>query len=93
MPPEHVLSERDIHPLCEDIGLKWQDLGRELEFKEHILGAIQNEKQNVAKECCIAVLVRWLEKEGRSATAGKLAEVLNTIELKRLAERLIGAWP
>ena len=95
LPPEQVLSERDIHPLCGDIGLRWRDLGRELEFTEPLLDAIQSEKQNFAKECCIAVLNRWMGREGRSATAGKLQEALNTIQLQMRSaeEEFIGVWP
>lgn len=91
--PSHQLTERDVHEsqLPEDIGDKWRDLARVLDYNEAAIDAIQKEQGSSTKECCIAVLVRgWMRREGVDATVGKLAEALIKIELKSVAEKLIG---
>lgn len=47
-------------------------------------------KNSVPRECCTAVLVRWIRREGQRATVGKLAEALVKIELKNVADILMG---
>ncbi|XP_068725416.1 myb-like protein X isoform X1 [Montipora capricornis] len=74
--------------LADDIGQKWKDLGRALGFHQASIENIEQEKGNNPKECCIAVLVRWLRRDGKEgATAGNLAEALTKIGLKNLADR------
>lgn len=90
--PSHPLIENDIHKrkLHEDIGGRWRELARNLDFKMAEVDAIQNEN-NAESERCYRLLVRWLEKTGQEgATAGKLADALTNSGLKNLAERLIG---
>jgi len=89
--PLHRLTEGDIHSrhLPDDIGTRWKDLARELGFKEVFIDAIKSEKDS-NKECCIALLVRWMEKEGEQGTCEKLATALANVGLQFLAERLTG---
>lgn len=58
-------------------------------FTEAVIDTIETEKGGNVKECCIAVLVRWIRREGRNATMGKLADALIKIELKSLADILM----
>ena len=87
----HPMTETDIHKnkLPDDIGPNWKDLARELSYNQATIDAIESEKLNCNKECCIELLVRWLRREGRSATAGKLADALTSARLKNLADDLI----
>ena len=88
----HRLTEQEIHSRClpDDIGTRWKDLARELGFKEACITATESEKDS-NKECCIALLVKWMEKEGeQGATREKLAAALTNIGLQTLADRLIG---
>ena len=83
------MKEADFHAkkLPVDIGVKWKDLARELEFSQASIEIIAKENFHNAKECCIAVLVRWLRREGKDATAEKLVEALVEIGLKNVADR------
>ena len=97
MGPDVPLKELDIHEkqLAEQTGPKWKDLARHrtFGFSEAIIENIQmkNGGHKVDnKECCIAVIVRWMRRDGKDATAGKLAEALKEIGLKLVAEDLIG---
>ena len=90
----HPLTENEIHRLrlSDEIGTRWKDLARELEFKEAFITATESEKDS-NKECCIALLVRWMEREGQQeATREKLAKALTNIGLQNLANILIGMW-
>ena len=82
------MTEADFHEkkLPDDIGVKWRDLARALGFKEAFID-ITKDKNHCARECCIEVLVCWLRKEGKDATAEKLFEALVKIKLKIVAER------
>lgn len=85
------MLEQDIYDnqLLDDIGSNWKDLARALGYNQAAIEAIEKEKGNSFKECCIELHVRWLRREGRDATAGKLAEALIKIERKNLADDLI----
>ena len=90
----HGLTESDIHRhhLPDDIAARWKDLARELEFKETFITNIESDKVS-NKECCIALLVKWMEREGEEgATCETLATALANIGLQNLADRLIGMW-
>ena len=90
----HRLTEYEIHGrrLPDDIGTRWKGLARELGFKEAFITATESEK-DCNKECCIALLVKWMEQEGeQGATREKLATALANIGLQTLADRLIGMW-
>jgi len=83
--PLYRLTETDIHSryLPHDIGTRWKDLARELGFKEAFIDAIKSEKDS-NKECCIALLVKWMETEGEQGTCEKLATALANIGLLKL---------
>ena len=83
------MSESDIHnyKLPYRIGVKWKDLARALGHFEPRIDAIEEEK--CPKECCIKVLVLWMNREGDEATAARLADALRRIGLKNLADILI----
>ena len=83
------MSEANFYEkeLPDNIGPnKWKDLARALGFHQASIDNIQHEKGN-SKECCIEVLVRWLQQKGKAATAGKLAEALTKTGLRNLADR------
>lgn len=92
---KHQLTESVIHTLRlpEKIGDKWKDLARKLGYIESVVNAIQTEENNIPKECCITVLVRWMEREAEGATVERLAQVLREIELKNLSRLLKGRRP
>ena len=87
------MTENDINDdklqLPDGIGIKWKELARVLDYKNAIIEAIEKEKGSSTKECCIDLLVRWIGREGSEATAGRLADALEKIERKNLADNLI----
>ena len=89
--PSHQLTERDIHyyNLPVKIGCHWRDLARALRYEEADIDSIQTDKSGCTKECCIAVLVRWMGREGKNATVQKLAAALIKAELKNVADKLM----
>ena len=82
------MRENDFHDkeLPDDIGVKWRNLARALGFNHAFIDATK-EKMQCARECCIEVLVCWLGREGKDATAEKLVEALVKIRLKNVADR------
>ena len=87
------MTEDDIYDyklqLPDGIGVKWKALARALGYKNAIIKAIEKEKGCSIMECCIELLVGWLGREGKDATAGRLAEALEKIGLKNMADNLI----
>ena len=86
---KYVLKEADFHEtnLADEIGVKWKDLARALGFSQASIEIIAKENINSVKECCIAVLVSWLRREGEGAITEKLVEALVRIRLTNVAER------
>ena len=87
--PSHQLTESDIfdYKLPGKIGGKRRDLARG--YEEADIDSIQTDQSGCTKECCIAVLVRWMGREGKNATVQKLAEALIKAELKNVADKLM----
>ena len=83
------MREDDFHEkeLPDDIGVKWKDLARALGFKEAFIDITEKDKIQCARECCIEVLVSWLRRKGKDATAEKLFEALVKIGLRNVADR------
>ena len=83
------MTEADFYEkkLPDDIGVKWRDLARALRFEQAFIDITEKEKIHCARECCIEVLVCWLRREGKDATAEKLVEALVNIGLKNVADR------
>ncbi|XP_044173111.1 putative uncharacterized protein MYH16 isoform X4 [Acropora millepora] len=86
---KYVLKEADFHEtnLADEIGVRWKDLARALRFNQASIEIIAKENINSVKECCIAVLVSWLRREGEGAITEKLVEALVRIRLTNVAER------
>ena len=78
------------HLLHELIGNKWRDLARQLKFTEAIIGLIESDKGPSTNECCITVIVKWINQKGEDATVKKFAEALIKIGLRGVAEKLPG---
>ena len=85
------MTEGDIHlyQLPEKIGDNWRDLARALKYSQANIDSIQKDQFGSTKECCIAILVRWMGREGRNATVKKLAAALTEVELKNVADKLM----
>ncbi|XP_022791721.1 uncharacterized protein LOC111330974 [Stylophora pistillata] len=82
---DHVMHQ---HQLPDKIGDKWKQMARHLDFQEAVIGTIENDKKGVTNECCITVIVAWINQEGNDATLERLADALTKIRLKKVAEIL-----
>ena len=89
--PSHQMTERDIHDyhLPEKIGGQWRELARALKYSEASINTIQKDQGGSTKECCIEVLICWIDREEQNATVEKLAEALVKAELKNIADELM----
>ena len=81
--PDHVLK------ITDDIGTCWYDLGIVLEIKEAILRNLEDDYK-FNRERARKVLQIWMDKNGQDAKVGLLAAALDTIDQRRIAEKLLG---
>ena len=49
-----------------------------------------DEENRINRQKALDILIEWKWKEGRNATVGKLADVLEKAERKDIAEKLLG---
>ncbi len=75
--------------ICDDIGTCWHDLGIRLNLPTAILENI-NVDHRLCREKAREMLYEWIRREGRSATVGSLADALEKIGNKRVAQKLLG---
>ncbi|XP_022791726.1 uncharacterized protein LOC111330979 isoform X2 [Stylophora pistillata] len=85
---EDIMNDHLLHQL---IGNNWRELARQLKFTQAVIGTIKSDCGSSTNECCIAVIVRWINQEGEDATVGRLAEALIKIGLKTVAEKLLNS--
>ena len=73
----------------DDLTNCWFDLGIALSFPMAVLHNIK-EEYNYSKQRAYAVIEGWMQREGTSATMGRLAVVLQMIGKSNIAHKLIG---
>lgn len=73
----------------EEAGSCWQELGIELNLPEGELRNIGND-YTYSREKGFAVIQSWRDKKGRDATVGFLADALENIGKKRIADYMLG---
>ena len=78
-----------LFSILDDLGSCWKDLGRVLGLTEPQIHNI-GEERNCNKERATAVLQMWMDREANDATVGLLADSLEKINKKRIAEKLLG---
>lgn len=78
-----------LNDISEEVGNCWYNVGLSLGISAAKLENIDVEKK-ANREKALAMLIKWKWKEGRNATVGKLADVLEKVERKDIAEKLLG---
>lgn len=78
-----------LNDISEEVGNCWYGVGLRLGISAAKLDNIDVEKTG-NREKARAILIRWKRKEGRNATVGKLADVLEKEERKDIVEKLLG---
>ena len=84
-----VVSELQLSDISDDVGTCWRELGPKLDISA---AKIQNldDDYRCSRDKANNLLLMWKQKEGRSAVAGRLADALESIGKKCIAEKLIG---
>lgn len=88
-PRNAVPTEIQLSEICEDVGNCWSEVGPLLGIPTSIIHNI-NEEWRGNRDKANAILNKWKQKEGHNATVGKLADVLDKVGRKDIAEVLLG---
>ena len=75
--------------ICEDVGPCWHDLGIMLKFSPAALHSVDHDYR-FCREKARQMLYTWMEMEGDAATVRILADALENIGKKRIAQKLLG---
>ncbi|PFX24977.1 hypothetical protein AWC38_SpisGene10453 [Stylophora pistillata] len=83
-----VVSELQLSDISDDVGTCWRELGPKLDISA---AKIQNldDDYRCSRDKANNLLLMWKQKEGRSAVAGRLADALESIGKKCIAEKLL----
>ena len=86
-----MVTELQLAEISEDVGTCWRQLGPKLDIAA---AKIQNldEEYKFNRDKANALLLIWEQKEGKGAMAGILADALESIGRKSIAEKLLGEW-
>ena len=90
-PRTTVVTELQLADISDDVGTCWRELGPKLEIAA---SKIQNldEEYKYNRDKANALLIMWKQKEASRAIAGILADALESIGRKSIAEKLLGEW-
>ena len=90
-PRNEVVTEKQVADIGDEVGTCWRELGPRLNIGESKIHNIDEEnKGNWHK--ARALLIVWKQTEGKNATVGHLADVLEKIGRKSIAEKLLGEY-
>lgn len=88
-PRKSVVTELQLAEISDDVGTCWRELGPKLDIAAC---KIQNldEEYKLNRDKANALLLIWQQKEGSHALAGVLADALERIGRRSIAEKLLG---
>ena len=86
---ETVVTVMQLWEISNDVGNCWSEVGPLLGIPTSIIYNI-NEEWRRNRDKANAILNKWKQKEGHNATVGKLADVLDKVGRKDIAEVLLG---
>ena len=90
-PRNEVVTEKQVAAISDEVRTCWRQLARRLKITESKIHNIDEEnKDNWHK--AYALLIVWKQKEGKNATVGHLADVLEKIGRISIAEKLLGEY-
>jgi len=84
-----VVSDKLVLKICEDVGKCWNDLGIMLNLPDATIRNVDDDFRR-SREKAKAILRIWKERNGDAATVGSLADALEEVKMKEIAQRLIG---
>ena len=84
-----VVTELQLSDISDDVGTCWRELGPKLRIAASKIRNLDDEySQN--RDKANALLIMWREQVGSGALAGDLADALESIGRKSIAEKLLG---
>ena len=84
-----VVTELLLSDISDDVGTCWRELGPKLDIPAAKIQNLDND-YCCSRDKANALLLMWQQKEGSSAVAGRLADALESIGKKCIAEKLLG---
>ena len=88
-PRDAVVTELQLSDISDDVGTCWRELGPKLKIAGSQINNMDEENRK-NRDKAHALLTKWHQQEGRSATVGCLADALCSIGKKGFAEKLLG---
>jgi len=83
-----VVSDFLVLKICDDVGGCWYDLGLKLNLPAATVRNVDDDFRR-SREKAREILHIWKERNGNAATVGSLADALEALEKKAIAQRLI----
>ena len=78
-----------LSDISDDVGTCWRVVGSNLLISASKIHNLDDEyKTN--RDKANALLISWKQREGSNATVGHLADVLDSVGKRSIAERLLG---
>ena len=84
-----VVTELQLSDISDDVGTCWRVLGPNLKIAGSKLQNL-DEEYKYNRDKANALLLLWRQQEGSRATVGRLADCLDSIGRKSIAEKLLG---
>ncbi|KAJ7371910.1 hypothetical protein OS493_022007 [Desmophyllum pertusum] len=84
-----VVTATHVLEICQDVGSCWHDLGITLKLSPAALHNVDNDYR-LCREKAREMLYTWMEMKGNAATVGILADALEDIRKKSIAQKLLG---
>ncbi len=80
-----------LSDISDDVGTCWRELGPKLKIAASKIHNL-DEEYRCNRDKANALLIIWKEQMGSGALAGLLADALESIGRKSIAEKLLGEW-
>jgi len=90
-PRKSIVTEMQLSDISDDVGTCWRELGPKLEIAASKIHNL-DEDYSYNRDKANALLIKWKEQVGSGALAGHLADALESIGRKSIAEKLLGEW-
>ena len=90
-PRSEVVTQKQIVDISDEVATCWCQLGPRLKIAESKIHNIDEESRS-SRAKARALLIVWKQKEGKNATVGHLADVLEKIGRRSIAEKLLGEY-
>lgn len=88
-PRKSVVTELQLSDISDDVGTCWRELGPKLSIAAAKIYNLDEEYSH-NRDKAYALLIKWKEQMGSGALAGHLADALESIGRKSIAEKLLG---